>query len=80
MLLSSGPTVYDAVTLVSNRMMTRMAQTQLYADSLQAEPRPTPAHPQNRTKDRHFYAYFIIYYYFQKTLLPGHASLPCRPC
>ena len=35
MLLSNGLTVYDAVTLVSNRMMTRMAQTQLYADSLQ---------------------------------------------
>ena len=42
MLLSNGPTIYDAVTLVSNRMMTRMAQTQLYADSLQARA-PSPS-------------------------------------
>jgi len=31
------PTVHDAVAIVSGRMMTRMAQTQAYADALSAE-------------------------------------------
>ena len=31
------PTVHDAVTLVSGRMMTRMAQTQAYSDALATE-------------------------------------------
>ena len=38
LLISGGsPTIHDAVALVSGRMMTRMAQQQLYNDALLSE-------------------------------------------